>query len=289
MSNENSNVVEARGEGQVREIQESLKKLERRDWWLWIVAVAVMLLLTLAIFSLSFPGLVQFGDLNFQLNVGAAARGLMGLVVLFNSYAIYQQTQIKKLRRQLSGQLDSMNRLVIRSEELEKQATIDPLTGLYNRRFADGRLAAEAARSQRYGHPLTVVSFDLDKFKEINDVFGHAAGDEALVEFGRRLTRAIRMSDVGVRMGGDEFLAILPECPPEKIANFLARLRAIAISHDGREIPVKFSAGWVAYEAGETPEHFLKRADEMLYTAKRSGREAEEQAPQKESATQAQG
>ncbi len=260
----------------MQEIHASLRKLERRDWWLWAIAIFVMLLLTVAIFSLSFPGLMQFSDPVFQFSLNEAVRGIAGLVLLFNSYTIYQQVQIKKLRRQLSEQLDSMSRLFIRAEEFQKQATIDPLTGLYNRRFGEERLAAEANRSQRHGHPLAVISFDLNKFKDINDSFGHSAGDEALREFARRLNAAIRVSDIAVRMGGDEFLAILPECPTDRIQLMIDRLQSITAINGGREIPVTFSAGWVGYEQGETTEQFLERADKLLYAEKRSRKKTSE-------------
>jgi diguanylate cyclase (GGDEF)-like protein len=285
VDNDQPTNIELPSESRLHEINAQLKKLERRDWWLWVVAMIVMLLLTLAIFSLSFPGLMQYADPMFQFSLNEAVRGLVGLVLLFNSYTVYQQLQIKKLRRQLSGQLDSMNRLVVRAEEFQKQATIDPLTGLYNRRFAKGRLEAEASRSLRYRRPLTVVSFDLNKFKEINDRYGHGAGDEALMEFAKRLSSAIRVSDVAVRMGGDEFLAILPECPSDAVQAMLNRLSTISISWEGKTIPVNYSAGWVAYEQGETPERFLERADRYLYANKRAGRnESETPAPSPEPA-----
>jgi diguanylate cyclase (GGDEF)-like protein len=260
----------------MQEIHARLKKLERRDWWLWAVAILVMLLLTAAIFSLSFPGLMQFTDPVFQFSLNEAVRGIAGLVLLFNSYTIYQQVQIKKLRRQLSEQLESMSRLFIRAEEFQKQATIDPLTGLYNRRFGEERLTAEASRSQRHGHPLAVISFDLNKFKEINDTFGHNAGDDALREFARRLNAAIRVSDIAVRMGGDEFLAILPECPIDRIQTMIDRLQNIKFMNSGREIPVTFSAGWVGYESGESTEKFLERADRLLYAEKRARKQSDE-------------
>jgi diguanylate cyclase (GGDEF)-like protein len=285
VDNAQPSTIELPSESRLQEIHARLRKLERRDWWLWVVAIVVMLLLTLAIFSLSFPGLMQYADPMFQFSLNEAVRGLVGLVLLFNSYSIYQQVQIKRLRRQLSGQLDSMNRLVVRAEEFQKQATIDPLTGLYNRRFAKGRLEAEASRSLRYARPLTVVSFDLNKFKEINDRYGHGAGDEALVEFAKRLTAAIRVSDVPVRMGGDEFLAILPECPVDAVQTMLNRLSTISISWEGKTIAVNYSAGWVAYEQGETPEQFLERADRTLYANKRAGQdEPKREKPAREAA-----
>lgn len=254
----------------LREIQARLRKLERRDWWLWSLAVVVMLLLTLAVVSLSFPELMKIEDQFFQFSLSQAVHGLVGLVLLFNTYTIYQQVMLKRLRRDLSSQLDDMSRLQARAEEFHKQATIDPLTGLYNRRYAEPRLAGEAARSQRYGHPLTVVAFDLNDFKQINDRYGHAAGDLVLKEFAVRLRRAMRVSDLAARLGGDEFLALLPECPAEQVETLLARLRPFEVEYHGERIPVTFSAGWVGYERGETPDQFLERADQMLYSRKRA-------------------
>jgi diguanylate cyclase (GGDEF)-like protein len=273
MSRANSTLPEAPQETRLEEIQASLRKLERRDWWLWIVAIVVMLLLTVAVVSLSFPGLMKTDDPIFQFSLNEAVRGLVGLVLLFNAYSIYQQVQIKRLRRQFSEQLLVMSRLKVRAEEFHRLATIDPLTGLYNRRFAETRLAAEASRSQRYGHPMTIVSFDLNSFKQINDQYGHPAGDQVLKEFAERLNSAIRVSDYAVRTGGDEFLVILPECPAEQVQALFKRLAAIEVNYAGHIIPVECSAGWVGYEAGESPEMFLERADRLLYAEKRAGKQ----------------
>jgi diguanylate cyclase (GGDEF)-like protein len=273
ISTPDSKLPEAPHETRMEELQASLKKLERRDWWLWAIAIVVMLLLTGAVVSLSFPGLMKTEDPIFQFSLNEAARGLVGLVLLFNTYSIYQQVQIKRLRRQFSEQLQAMSRLKARAEEFHRLATVDPLTGLYNRRFAESRLAAEASRSQRYGHPLTVVSFDLNNFKQINDRFGHPAGDQVLKEFAERLNDAIRVSDYAVRMGGDEFLVILPECPTEQAQALFKRLATLEVNYAGHMIPVQYSAGWVGYEPGESPEKFLERADRLLYANKRSGKQ----------------
>ena len=257
-------------ESRLQEIQASLRKLERRDWWLWVLAVVVMLLLTLAVVSLSFPRLLKLEDPFFQFSLNQAVRGLVGLVLLFNTYTIYQQVMLKRLRRQFSGQLEAMSQLRTRAEEFHKQATIDALTGLHNRRFAELRLTAEADRSRRYGHPLTLLSIDLNDFKQINDRYGHPAGDLVLKEFAERLTGAIRISDIAVRMGGDEFLVMLPECPAGQVRALLERLSPMEVEYQGQRIPVHFSAGWVGYERGETPEQLLARADQALYADKRA-------------------
>lgn len=259
------------------QLQAELHQLERRDWWLWGMAVIVMLLLTFAVFSMSFPGLVKVEDPFFQDSLNRAVRGLIGLVLIFNGYTIYQQVTVKRLRRDFSNKIEEMRILQARAEQFEHLAMFDPLTGLANRRLAQGRLASEAARSERYGHALTVVSFDLDKFKQINDVYGHAAGDQVLKEFAHHLSKVIRKSDLAARMGGDEFLVLLPEFPTNHVQILLDRLRPMVTEYAGAKIPICFSAGWVEYEKGETTEHFLERADCMLYAAKRSGKGCEKE------------
>lgn len=253
------------GESARLNVQEGLEKLERRDWWLWILVEFVLLLLTLAVVSMTFPGVLSYEDYHLQFHISQSVRGLVGLVLLFNVYTIYQQVMIKRLRRKLAEQLQVMIRLQTRAEEFHKLATFDALTGLYNRRYAERRLAAEAARSQRYGRPLTMVAMDLDDFKQINERYGHLAGDQVLKEFASRLNSTIRVSDLAIRMGGDEFVVVLPECPPDRIEPFLERLRPLEVEYHGHIIPVRFSSGWVSYKLGETPEEFLDRADQTLY------------------------
>jgi diguanylate cyclase len=258
-------------------VQAELRKLERRDWWLWWMAVIVMLLLTFAVFTMSFPGLIRVDDPFFQSSLNRAVRGLIGLVLIFNAYTIYQQVTVKRLRRDFFIKMEEMRILQVRAEEFERLAFVDALTGLFNRRVAEERLAAEADRSKRYGHPLTVISFDLDRFKEINDTHGHPAGDHVLKEFSRRLTSAIRKSDIAARMGGDEFLILLPECDTSQVQTLLDRLRPMETEYAGAKIQICFSAGWVGYEKGESTEHFLERADRTLYAEKRSGKAREKE------------
>jgi diguanylate cyclase (GGDEF)-like protein len=261
---------EAATEARIEEIRAQLRKLEHRDWWLWSGAIIVMLLLTVAVVSLSFPDLLRVQDPFFQFSLNQSVRGLVGLVLLFNTYSIYQQVTIKRLRKRFGEQLDAMRQLRVRAEEFHRLATTDPLTGLANRRTAELRLTAEVARSERYGHALALIAFDLNDFKHINDAYGHAAGDLVLREFANRLLRAIRVSDVAVRMGGDEFLALLPECRIEQVSGLLERLRPVAVNFQGLHIPVEFAAGAVGYQRGETPGRFLERADQALYADKRA-------------------
>ena len=190
-------------------------------------------------------------------------RGLVGLVLLFNIYSIYQQMTIKRTRRQLSEELT-------KAQQLYKQATTDPLTGLANRRTAEDNLRREMARSRRRSAPLTVVAFDLNNFKQINDRYGHSAGDMVLCAFAQKLMHRRRGEDMAVRMGGDEFLLLLPECPIDQVPTLLERLRPCEVNFHGVRLPVEFSSGVATYQAPETGPQLLERADQALYADKRS-------------------
>jgi diguanylate cyclase (GGDEF)-like protein len=247
------------------ELTQQLRKIEHRDWWVWGYSILVMLLLTFAVISFSLPALQEDLKTFIPLKVGDAVFGLIALVLVFNIYTIYQQILIKRLRRQLAEKQGH-------SEILRNLAMVDPLTGLYNRRFAMQRLAAEVARSERRGHPLTVLTLDLNDFKQINDMHGHPAGDQVLQEFASHLNRVIRGSDLAVRLGGDEFLVLLPECTLEQLQLVLGRLGSLEVDWQGYKFPVTFSAGWRQYQMGDRPEELLARADKALYASKRAGK-----------------
>ena len=193
-------------------IKTSLRRLDRKDSWYWWNAVLVIMLLMGAILVLSLPRLLQGNDdPAFQLQLAVAVRGLLGLVLIFNVYTLYQQYLLKQLRNNLAGQIEIATEQRVRAEALYELAILDPLTGLYNRRYSEERLAAEIVRAERHATPLIVILFDLDHFKQTNDYLGHSAGDLALRAFASRLNKAIRGSDFAVRTGGDEFMVVLPE------------------------------------------------------------------------------
>jgi diguanylate cyclase len=255
------------------EIKTHMRQIARRQWWLWSSAVLVTLLLTLGIASFAFPGLLSQAENSFSYDLDIAMRGLIGLVLIFNIYTIYQQLQIHRIQARLSQQVDALGRMEERTDEVYKMAVLDPLTGLYNRRSGEQRLAEEISRSHRYARPLTVLLLDLNGLKNINDTFGHPAGDQMIKQFAELLQKAIRGSDVAVRMGGDEFLAVLPECKPAEVHLVLARLKGKKTDFDGQTIDLEFSAGWTDYISGEAPDAMLKRADAALYTNKRAAKE----------------
>jgi len=268
MSTTDLSLPERGAEDRSQEIRQSLRRIEQRDWWLWGYAVLVIFSLTTAVVALSVSVLTKPAEPFYQFHISQSVRGLVGIVLLFNIYSIHQQIQLKRLRAQLTRQIEFAAEQYTRAEEFLKLAMLDPLTGLHNRRFAEERLAAESARAQRHSHSLTVLMLDLDDFKQLNDRYGHFAGDLALKEFAHRLGKAIRGSDLAVRIGGDEFVVILPECQFGQVQHVLTRLRPLEIDLDGKKVSFSFSAGWTDYQPGELPQEILKRADAALYVHK---------------------
>ena len=177
-------------------IREHLHHLDRRQWWLWSTAVAVILLLTLAVASFAFPAMLSHEESSYSFYLNQAVRALVGLVLVFSVYLVYQQVQLMRLRHEVADQMESLAKVETLASEVYKLAALDQLTGLYNRRSGEQRLAQEISRAQRHGRPLTVLLMDLDGLKLINDRHGHAAGDTVLKGFADRLQRAIRGSDL---------------------------------------------------------------------------------------------
>jgi diguanylate cyclase (GGDEF)-like protein len=253
-------------------IRENLQHLDRRQWWLGSTTVAVVLLLTLCVASFAFPEILKNEESNYSFFLNQAVRALVGLVLVFSVYLIYQQVQISKLRTQLGAQIDSLAKVESLASEVYKLAALDQLTGLYNRRSGEQRLAEEISRAQRHGRPLTVLLMDLDGLKSVNDKHGHAAGDTVIKHFADRLQRAIRGSDLAVRLGGDEFMAILPECRSGEVKHVLGRIEGLDFEFDEQKVRLRFSSGWTDYLPMETMQEFLKRADVALYEDKRDAK-----------------
>jgi diguanylate cyclase (GGDEF)-like protein len=256
------------------EIRKHLKHLDRKQWWLWSTTVAVLLLLTLAVASFTFPAMLSRDESSYSFYLNQSVRALVGIVLLFSVYLVYQQSMIYKLRNQLADQIESLAKVESLASEVYKLAALDQLTGLYNRRSGEQRLAQEISRAQRHGRPLTVLLMDLDGLKLVNDKFGHAAGDLVIKGFADRLQRAIRGSDLAVRLGGDEFMALLPECRVEEVHHVLARVEGLEVVYNNEKIRCQFSRGWTDYKPGESPQDLIKRADDALYEYKRAGKQS---------------
>jgi predicted signal transduction protein with EAL and GGDEF domain len=190
-----------------QKFQDSLRLLDgitSRHVW---SSVLMMLLLPGPIVLLWFPSLVARLNLFHELDGRFLVGGLLGLMWIISGVTLYQQRRrLKLFRAGLIEQMDAATRNRVRAEKFYGLAILDPLTGLYNRRFGETRLQEEIARAEKSGEPLLLLALDFDRFKEINDKYGHAAGDLALKEFSRRLQRAIRACDVAIRAGAMSFM-----------------------------------------------------------------------------------
>lgn len=205
-----------------------------------------------------------------------------------------KETLIKEVTRLMSGhhalakKLDNASKYlqIIESEgqylndELTRVHILsitDELTQLPNRRAFMRRLEDEVARVQRYGYPLSLILLDMDRFKTINDTYGHPAGDEVLRNFASNILTIFRHHDMVARYGGEEFAVVLPNTDQHGALRALQkvqqRIAANPYHYNGETRPMPtFSAGISLYRPGETPGNLIERADKALYEAKRQGR-----------------
>lgn len=163
-------------------------------------------------------------------------------------------------------------------EELYRLVTLDPLTQAYNRRHFEQELAREHSRCVRYNRKFSLILFDFDHFKEINDEYGHLAGDAVLKEVASQIRERLRRDDILARVGGEEFAILCPESDLEGARHLAADLgelvRGISVIYEGLTVKATISLG-VAEWSGEeeNPDALYQRADELLYRAKATGRD----------------
>lgn len=173
-----------------------------------------------------------------------------------------------------SNLLEEANRLLAeKNQDLEKLYITDPLTGLYNRHKMDGDLEQELQRAIRYNSVFSVVLFDIDWFKKINDTYGHPAGDSVLRELSLLLRANLRATEIPCRWGGEEFLILCPETDGEEAKALGIRLCSLVENHQfsvNRRVTI--SAGVAQFTGNEKINELIKRVDEYLYLAKSNGR-----------------
>jgi diguanylate cyclase (GGDEF)-like protein len=200
-------------------------------------------------------------------------------------------------RRQLEEERARVSSELMRTRELALQ---DELTGLANRRALEQMLANEVTRAQRHGRPLSILMADVDRFKSINDTYGHRAGDEVLRELARLLTDKLRSIDRAARYGGEEFFVLMPDTPLDEARRVAERVRSAVEEHtfivDPEDDEPPFGLRLTASvgvaglpENAETLEALVEVADRALYQAKRQGRNRVIVADRVKSATGVQG
>ena len=188
------------------------------------------------------------------------------LYQLKNVQLVDALTDVQRLNRELSDKALAL-------EELSQR---DALTGLYNRRFLHARMGEEIQRFTRYGTPFSLVVYDIDRFKEVNDRHSHAVGDKVLATLAGVVSAALREPDRHIRFGGEEFAILLPETTLDAARATVEKLRLRVAAYDwssiAGEVAVTISMGVAEVQAGETMETLFDRADALLYRAKRAGR-----------------
>jgi diguanylate cyclase (GGDEF)-like protein len=208
----------------------------------------------------------------FVLSVGGKPTGVL---------AVRQMPPLSDRERRLMAAASSIVGIAARNVQLlldaQENSVRDELTGCVNKKHALEVLEVELRRANRSGRPLSVAMVDLDRFKQINDRYGHLCGDEVLTTVGNGLKQVLRTSDVKCRYGGDEFLLILPDTPPrgaEQLGQCLAAdLSKRPVTFRGAEIHFAVSVGVATARVGDTDAATLiGRADEALYEAKTGGR-----------------
>jgi diguanylate cyclase (GGDEF)-like protein len=163
-------------------------------------------------------------------------------------------------------------------EAIHNMAIQDGMTGIHNKRFFMEFMEREIAVAARHGHPLTLVMFDVDHFKKVNDTHGHLAGDAVLKDLAQRIRPRIRREDLFARYGGEEFACVLPSTALPGGIVFAEHLRGLIEERpclfDGKGIPFTISLGVTTLhrESGVDTAGIIKRADDNLYAAKRGGR-----------------
>lgn len=233
----------------------------------------------------------EVGGLSASMDEGGALEGLHRQVIdtldrIQQHVAVHLKAEAKRdlhaeqqsalLKRKLQDLEREAFELRRQVEESRQQAMRDPLTGIPNRRAFEARLDEELARHRRFGTPLALVVYDVDDFKQINDVFGHKAGDRALALIGRILSESLRETDFIARYGGEEFVALLPGADAEaalKVADVMRQQVAQAGMHsNNRPVKITLSGGVAVVGEGESGEQLFERADRAMYQAKQRGK-----------------
>jgi diguanylate cyclase (GGDEF)-like protein len=231
-------------------------------WWFRILAVLLGILVIL--------GGVQ---LRIQ-NVHAMNRALEKRVVERTHELEEAQANLSHANEELKAQLDEITAL---EKEVRELAIHDALTGLYNRHYLSDRLSSEFNRAQHDNYQIAFLLLDIDHFKDVNDTFGHQAGDHVLKLVGKILTSKTRQSDIACRYGGEEFMVVISKISMEDALDraeyFRSKIEGLNADFGGRQISITASIGVAIYPVhGNSPDQILSRADAALYQAKHAGR-----------------
>ncbi|HMK30220.1 MAG TPA: GGDEF domain-containing protein [Terriglobales bacterium] len=240
----------------------------------WITKMSIVALLSvplLAGWTLEFSRVAEAVQ-RFRVLVSLATIVAMAAMLFAKQHVLGS-----RLQQSLADARLSFLELARAREALEYQATHDAMTGVMNRATVVAALERELARASRSGKQLAAMLIDLDHFKQINDQFGHHAGDIAIIASSTRMQDCVRSHDYVGRYGGEEFLVIIPDCDEPSASHIAERMRhrisGAPVVYSGRPIEVTATLGVAMSEPGDSPESLLRRADLALYRGKEIGRD----------------
>ena len=223
-------------------------------------------------------GIIVTGYASIESAVAAVRYGTINYVMKPLVVEDVLTTVSDAINRQelLLGERQRLSEEIAEKEHYQTLATIDGLTGLYNRRYFHEFLTREIKRADRYSHSLTIFMADIDDFKEYQDPYGHLVGDVALQYLAKIMSGAVRSEDIVARYGGEEFAVILPEVTKDTAMIIAERIRrAIEEAKEPLKGILTISIGVAAYPAdAKDREQLIDRADDALYAAKRAGKNA---------------
>ncbi len=230
-----------------------------------------------------YQGVMNVGDPNVSCRsiVGAVYR-YQDRILVIGEYDIADMERLSSSVLELNDELAQTQRELVRANRdlKRKEAKItemmltDPMTGIANRRHFDQRIEEEILRHKRYQHSLSIVMGDIDLFKSINDTYGHDVGDVVICSFAHTMRDNKRASDFVARVGGEEFIMVLPQTKTEEAFLVVDRIRKLfgEINHPGIERAITASFGVTELRPNDTVECLIKRSDQCLYQAKEGGR-----------------
>lgn len=249
------------------ELCRDMDALSARDWQLWSICALMLVVIAIGLSAFVVPNLVWNGvtlhtDHRYMPQLFF---GLLTLIILFNIYILDQKRTIDRTRQRLLREL-------MESARAREVALVDPLTNVFNRRYMDEVFPHEVSKAVRAGTDLSFVMLDVDGFKDINTKFGHFAGDQYLRDVATLLKKTFRGSDTVLRLGGDEFLIILPETSNKQAQRAAERLLWETrwwnqAGHAKYELA--FSCGVATYHKGMDIKEVLELADRDMYRSKR--------------------
>lgn len=239
-----------------------LKKLGRREWWLWFSALTVTTLSAAVLLLTAFPRLFRHKEHFYEVTPEQARWGIFCLLLVFNGWMVYRQRMFRKMRKQATAPSAETEDNGASSDDT---ATVDPVTGLYTRTSALLHLGREIARAKRNNTALSLATIHLEDLGDLTQQYGKTAVDQALKEFARRLKEVSRGSDYAVRLADDDFVIVLPKCNVGEVTHVLNRMGSMDLECAGKRISLAYTTGWVDYQPGDMPSDLLKRASQLLH------------------------